>query len=191
MVTGALATATRITAAPLVPAMLFVAWRERRTPFAYVAALGASLGLLLFIGYCAVRFGEPLAFIKAQSGWRDSLGFDWQGWLSILSFGALGTPTWNGATKALMLLGGGFLLWKYRKPLPPVALVYGAGAVLLILLSGSLASVERYAYGVVTVSMAFGLLLARHKRWGWAVMVYFGITLGSLAIRIAQKLWVA
>lgn len=191
MIAGALSTATRITAAPLVPAMLYVAWRERRLPMAYLAGLVASMGLILFMGYCAVRFGEPLAFVKVQSGWRERLGFDWMGWLSIFSFGYFGQPPWNGLIKALMLFGGGFLFWKYRKELPPIALVYGVGAFLLIFLSGSLTSVERYAYGVVTLSMAFGMLLARHWRWGWAVMLYFGVTLGSQAIRIAQKLWVA
>lgn len=44
---GAMATAARATGATLVPAFLFVAWREGRAAIAYAAGLVASAGLLL------------------------------------------------------------------------------------------------------------------------------------------------
>jgi Gpi18-like mannosyltransferase len=52
---GAMATATRVPGAALVPAFLYVAWRERRPAIAYAAGLAASGGLLVFSVYCAVR----------------------------------------------------------------------------------------------------------------------------------------
>jgi len=47
---------------------------ERRPAIAYAAGLAAG-GLLLFSLYCAIHFGDPLAFVQAQRGWRPSLGF--------------------------------------------------------------------------------------------------------------------
>jgi Gpi18-like mannosyltransferase len=51
---GSMATATRVPGAALIPAFLFVAWRERRPAIAYVAGLAVGGGLLLFSGYCLV-----------------------------------------------------------------------------------------------------------------------------------------
>jgi Gpi18-like mannosyltransferase len=56
----------------LVPAFLIVAWKERRPPIAY-AALAATSGLLLFSLYCAIRFGDPLAFVHVQRAWKGSI----------------------------------------------------------------------------------------------------------------------
>jgi Gpi18-like mannosyltransferase len=175
---GALATATRPTGAALVPAFLIVAWRERRPAVAYAAALAAGGGLFLFSVYCAIRFGDPLAFVQVQRAWYDPN----TNWLSIVA----GVFTWERKTNLIpvvMVFGGGYLLWHLRAKLPPVAVAYGFCSLALIITSGVLMSVSRFAYAIVSLSLALGLLFASHPRWGYLTMGLFGILLVHFAIK--------
>jgi Gpi18-like mannosyltransferase len=52
---GALTTGTRVTGVVLIPTFLFVAWREKRPPIAYLVGLATSGGLLLFMLFCWIR----------------------------------------------------------------------------------------------------------------------------------------
>ena len=249
---GAIATAARPTGLALIPAFVIAAWREQRLAMgnkitnrasAYAAGLAASGGLLLFSLYCAVHFGDPLAFIQAQRGWRPSLGFYWQGWLKMLMQIIVGTTNWKhgwikdplhpllfgmivglgyllwrfrtklGSVKVrygfcalvlflwllagdplintVMVLGGGYLLWHLRAQLTPVTVIYGFCALGLILASGGTWSLSRIAYGIVSLAIALGVLLARYPRWGYATMGFFAILLVCFTLRFAQHLWVA
>ncbi|MBD2462474.1 hypothetical protein H6G89_15620 [Oscillatoria sp. FACHB-1407] len=89
----------------------------------------------------------------------------------------------------VMVFGGAYLLWHTRRDLGRVALTYGVFSWLIILSTGRTTSAERYAFGVVTLAIALGLLLSRYPRWGYATMVFFGILMGSLSVRFAQGLW--
>jgi len=183
---GAMASATRITGAALVPALLITAWKERRPATAYVAGLATGGGLLLFSIYCSIRFGDPLAFVHVQQAWRASLGLDWLAWFRLLVDGlAFGTEF----IKAIMILGGGYLLWHLGHRLSTVVVAYGFCALALILASGSLSSVDRYAYGIVSLAIALGMLLARHPRWGYATLGYFTILLIAFSFRFAWWTW--
>lgn len=249
---GGLATATRVTGLTLIPAFLFVSWKERRGLKAYVASLGVGSGLLFYNLYCQIKFGDALAFIHAQKGWRSSVGFDWQGWRKMLLQIVLGPTNANGSIqdplhpllfiiiiassyllwrfrgklgatkvrygfyllwiwlwlltrnalpkdqftsepliKILIIFGGVCLLWFSRNKIPLVAVIYGFFSYALILNTGLTASVERYAYGIVSLSFAFGLLLARYPRWGYAIMGFFAIILATFAVRFSQELWLA
>jgi len=248
---GALATATRVTGAMLIPAFLLAAWKERRSASAYLASLAAGSGLFLFSLYCLIKFGDALAFLHVQKAWRSSYGFAWQGWWKMLLqivgainldgyiqdpwhpllFGIIvcsGYLLWrfrlqlgfvkmpygfcflwillwlltrdplpgdpfssDPLVKIALIFGGVCLLWFSRTQIPLVGVVYGFCSFGLIFNTGLTASVERYAYGIVSLSFAFGLLLARYPRWGYAVMVFFALPLFSLSVRFAQKLWVA
>jgi len=76
-------------------------WRgERRPAIAYAAGLAAGGGLLLFSLYCAIHFGDPLAFVQAQRGWRPSRVY-WQGWLKMLMQISVGTT--NGSMAGLKI----------------------------------------------------------------------------------------
>ena len=186
---GAMATATRVTASVLIPTFLFVAWRERRPPIAYAAGLVASAGLLLFIVYCAISFGDPLAFVHAQRGWRTSVGgFDWLAWLVIFVYGLTSGSEF---IKVVMIFGGGYLLWRLRDKLSLVVVAYGFFALALLLATGSVMAVDRYAYAIVSLPLALGVLLAQHPRWGYATIGYFAVLLASFAYRFARWYWVA
>ncbi len=186
---GAMATATRVNGAMLIPTFLFVARKEHRPVKAYIAAMIASLGLLLFIGYCAIAFGDPLAFIHAQQGWRaDVGGLNWYGWLKILVTGLTHNSEF---IKFLIIFGGGYLLWHFRYRLSPVLVVYGFCSLGLLIASGSTMSVDRIGYGIVSLPIALGLLLTEYPRWGYVLIGYFAILLANFALRFARWLWIA
>lgn len=240
---GAMASATRVTGAMLVPTFLFVTWREGRSKRAYLASLATSSGLLLFSGYCWLRFGDPLAFVHVQGAWGGSGGLAWQEWLVLVrqtvvgsidaSTGTIKNPTqgllfvcicalalllwrfrqrlgsikvgyvfcilwflwwlWSGdrLLKLVIVFGGIFLLWNLRSQLSRVVVVYSFFAFALLLNAGRTISVDRYAYGIISLSIAMGLLLARYPRWGYPIIGFFAIILASFAIRFSQQLWVA
>jgi Gpi18-like mannosyltransferase len=239
---GALATATRPTGIALIPAFLIAALWQRRSPSAYFVGLGTAIGLLLFSLYCAIAFGDPLAFIHAQRGWRDSLGFDWQAWWKMLMQITIGTFNWKqgqiqdplhpalfaiivgigyclwhfrkklGSAKVdygfavlvlllwllagdplintVSVLGSGYLLWRLRTQLTPVTVSYGFCGLGLLLASGGTWSLSRLVYGIVSPSVALGVLLSHHPRWGYLMLFFFAILLATFSIRFAQNLWV-
>jgi Gpi18-like mannosyltransferase len=241
---GALSTATRLPGIALIPAFIFVSWKERRGIKAYIASLSVGLGISLYSLYCQIQFGDALAFIHAQKAWRgDATGFAWEGWwrmlmqitvgfanyksgyikdplypllfLIIIGSGCLlwrfrlhlgmmkfryglyflwlllWVLTGDELFKIALVFGGIYLLWLSRNKIPLVAVVYGFSSFALILNTGITASAERYAYGIVSLSMAFGLLLARYPSWGYPIMYFFGILMFTFSIRFARNLWVA
>lgn len=240
---GILSTATRITGVMLIPAFLFVSWKQRRGLKAYIASLVVGTGAFLYSLYCLIKFGDALAFVHVQKGWRDSTGFAAEGWWKMLMqiifsspllFGlivvsgfllwrfrqqltnlklrgvfyfswlllwlSIGEPLWLAAgnpfdkiplIKIVIIFGGLYLLWYSRAKIPLVAAVYGFFSYALIFNTGLTASVERYAYGIVSLSFALGLLLKRYRAWGYAIAGFFAILLASLAVQFAHNQWVA
>lgn len=98
-----------------------------------------------------------------------------------------GDPLLNTVT----ILGGLYLLWHLRANLSPAAVTFGFCGLGLLLTSGSTISLNRLAYGIVSLSVALGVLLERYPRWGYAVMGFFTLLLAIFAIRFAQHQWVA
>ena len=90
-----------------------------------------------------------------------------------------------------MVFGGIYLLWHMRRQLSHVAVAYGFFSMALIVTSGVLGSVTRYVYGTVSISLALGILLSRHQRWGYALIGFFSILLVVYTIRFAWWQWVA
>jgi Gpi18-like mannosyltransferase len=239
---GAIATATRPTGLALIPALLITTWRQKRPAIAYLASLSTGIGVFLFSLYCGWRFGDPVAFLKAQKGWDRAVGLPWQGWLKILTQITVGPVDWtNGVVKdpwhpiliglllgiayalwksrqrigtiamgygfcvlgvllwalvgdplinAIAVFGSLYLLWHLRTALPPIVWIYGLCGLALILLSGSTWSLSRIVYGVVSPTIALGLLLSRHPRWGYVVISFCAILLILFAVRFAQGLWI-
>lgn len=93
--------------------------------------------------------------------------------------------------KLIMVFGGIFLLWHFRSQISRVAVVYGFFTLALLLNAGRTISVDRYAYGIVSLSIALGLLLSRYPRWGYPIMLFLALNLVQVAILFSQKIWVA
>ncbi len=107
--------------------------------------------------------------------------------LALLLWLIAGSPLIN----TLMVLGGSYLLWYQRKRLNPLMLVYGVFGFLIIYATGRTMSVERYAYGIVSLAPALGLVLARYPRSGLVTLVFFAILLVTFSLKFAQEFWVA
>jgi Gpi18-like mannosyltransferase len=192
---GAMATATRVNGAALLPAFLLVAWRERRPLVAYAAGIATCGGLVLFSVYCAIRFGDPLAFVHAQEGWQPHTGFNWRVWWDLFAQDLIGRQGWSTAFIALIkvatFFGGTYLLWRLRAQLSRVAVAYGFCSIGLVIISGAIKSIARFAYSIVPLSIALGLVLDSHPRWGYATMGLFTILLVYFSVRFSWILWVA
>jgi len=138
---GALTTATKGLGVALIPAFLWVAWREKRPPLAYVAGFASAIGFFSFSLYCAIRFGDALAFVHVQKGWEQP------GWFEILSQ-ALKGDRYN-ISKIVTIFGSGYLLCFFRKKLSMIVLIYSFCSLALVISSGVLLSVKRFAYAIV------------------------------------------
>ncbi|MCC5640316.1 hypothetical protein LC593_31680 [Nostoc sp. CHAB 5844] len=182
-VCGALASATRATGITLLPTFIFVAWKEKRPLSAYFAGLCVPLGVLSFSLYCAITFKDPLAFVHVQKAWAQP------SWWSIFS-DAISVGK-DSLIKVVMVFGGGYILWYFRTQLSKTAVVYGFCSLLLIIFSGALMSVSRYAYGIVSLSIALGLFFSHQHRWGYAILTWFAILLFSYAFNFTIWNWVA
>ncbi|GFE69605.1 mannosyltransferase family protein [Chroococcus sp. FPU101] len=191
---GAMATATRATGCALVPTFLIVAWKERRPPIAYVVGLATTVGLLFFISYCWIWFGEPFVFVQAQKAWSSGGGLAWGSWLSKfvdLTFVNGFSKAFSSMTKNVMVFGGFYLLWRLRAQLSLVVRTYGFCAFGILLASGASGSANRFAYTIISLSIALGLLLSCHPRLGYLIMSFFTVLLLGFTIRFAQGQWVA
>lgn len=143
---GALGTAVRLPALALTPTFLLIAWRQRRPLGAYLAAVGTAGGLLAYMIYCWLRFGEPLAFYLAHMGWTipNKLKMSWLWVLLEITVGprnaqrqALVEP-WH-PLLFLLIVALGITLWKFRRRLGAVKTGYGFWllGILFWLLAGS------------------------------------------------------
>lgn len=142
------------------------------------------------------EIAHPLAFFSlcaiAYALWkfRDRLGSisPYGGAFLILILWLLGGDPF---LTIFMVLGGIVLLWFTRKELSPVVILYGFFSLGLILTSGRSDSSERLAYGIVSLSMAAGIVLDKHPRFGYGILGVSAIILATFALRFAQQLWIA
>jgi len=96
----------------------------------------------------------------------------------------------NNFLNLLTVLGGGYILWRLRQQLTPVTTIYGFCGIGLLLASGGTLSLSRLAYGIAPLSVGLGVLLSRHRRWGYLTLGLFVILLARLSVGFAQQLWV-
>lgn len=135
-------------------------------------------GIIVSLGYLLWRFRTKLGSAKVDYGF----------WALILFLWLLAGDAFINVT---IVLGGGYLLWRLRTQLSLVAVIYGFCGLGLIMVSGGNWSLSRIAYGIVSLAIALGVLLARYPRWGYATMGFFAILLVCFALRFAQQLWIA
>lgn len=134
--------------------------------------------IIAIIGYCIWRYRYQLGKAK----------FDYSLFLLIIILWLIaGDPFLNTA----IILGGGYLLWYLRHELSLVAVNYGFFALGLLLASGGTISLSRLTYGIISISLALGVMLSHHRRWGYLTLGFFALLLISFSIRFAQHLWVS
>ncbi|MEA5534600.1 mannosyltransferase family protein [Crocosphaera sp. XPORK-15E] len=111
------------------------------------------------------------------------------------SLGSLGLLLWlltgDPLLNTLSVLGGITLLWCLRHQLSFLVVIYGFCALGLLISSGGTISLNRLAYGIISLTIALGLLLSRSPRLGYATLGFFCVLLISFSVRFAQHQWVA
>lgn len=239
---SALASASRPPGIALLPTFFLVAWREQRPWSAYAAGLASTLGLLAFSLYCALTFGDPLAFVNVQDAWQPQAYWG-QTWLKMLMEAIAGPGSWEKGlfyrpghlsavisgllilvglwrwrsalprrlvavltgvlVLALWLIGGDPLLklamvvgsilvfWRARRELTTTPWFYGLFSLAIIFAPGRTISVVRHLYGVISISLALGMVLARAPRYRTGLVAFLGLLLVLFSIRFAQHQWVA
>jgi hypothetical protein len=227
---GALASATRLPGIALAPAFAFAALLERRGWRAGLAALAPLAGICGFALFCALRFGDPLAFVHAQFGWRPYLGIDVTAWRNDFVAGIAGMQrfhviaaftlgfawltrrrlplaltavvayfgvdaerqAWNGPEYAVLLCAAASVAaLVYRRELGTAATVFTLAGITLVVLAGILLSVDRLAYGIVTVCIALALVWRHFPALGFGVLAVLLIDLFHYAVTFGRGLWVA
>ncbi len=137
--------------------------------------------ILIGITYALWHVRKHLSSTKVVYGFYGFVGF-----LLILADEQL----INNLLNTLMILGGGYLLWHLRRELTPVTIIYGFCGLGLLLASGGTISLSRLAYGIVSISVALGVFLSRHRRQGFLMLGLCVILLAKLSVGFAQELWV-
>lgn len=137
---------------------------------------------LVFLAICAIAFG--LWKLRDRLGAISAYG----GALLVLVLWLLGGDPF---LTLFFVIGGILLLWFTRKELNPVATLYGFFSLGLILTSGRSDSSERLAYGIISLTMAAGIVLKKYPRLGYGLLGVGAIILVTFALRFAQQLWIA
>jgi Gpi18-like mannosyltransferase len=174
---GALSSATRITGITLLPAFFLAAWKQKRPIAAYIASFAVATGVSIYALYCLIKFGDALAFLNAQKGWRTSAGFAWQGWWYMLmqviiggrnaAVGYIKDPWY--LTQFIIVVVCGLLLLRFRQKLGTDKVRYGffilwfvlwlmAGESLIkiVLIFGGLCLLGYYRSSIPLVAVIYG-----------------------------------
>ncbi|AKG24742.1 mannosyltransferase family protein [Calothrix sp. 336/3] len=91
---------------------------------------------------------------------------------------------------AVTFCGGIVVLQRYHKKLTPIATNYAICGLGLLISSGSVISLNRLTYGIIPLSVALGIFLSRHLRWGYLLLGAFAVLLGKLAVLFARNIWI-
>jgi Gpi18-like mannosyltransferase len=163
--------------------------RNRSPRNVALAAFGFA-GVVLYALYCWRFFGDPLAFVHAQRGWRAN-GFDASAWFRTID----SLLSWNGvranlAAVIFVLIGAIALVTQHRALGTPMAL-YGLLAIAVILYTGQPISADRHAYAVVPILIAFGRALRRVPAFGTIAIAGSLALLALDAQEFARFHWVA
>lgn len=187
---GAAASATAQLGSALAAALVMEAVLARRgmRTIAYRALAFAGVAGVAF--FCYLRFGDPLAFVHAEQGWR-SIGIDGGAWLRVLR----SLTTWNGFVANVMVIAlvpvTAIALLVQRRALGLLLVLYGLLALAVIVFAGEPISADRYAFAIIPVLLVWGRIFGRMQWVGVALVVGMLALLAYDTVRFAQFHWVA
>jgi hypothetical protein len=192
---GIASTFSRVPGVTVPLACMISSWRENRGIKAYISSFSMFLGIISYSLFCAVKFGDALAFWRVQKAWGHSNFIN--GWApvfaEIISFNFSDLSSYiNALLRTIIFFGGIYLMWRLRRVLPPILVSYGFLGLGLLMASGAVHSVPRYCYGIVSLSVGLGLTLRKSRiiiKYGLLLVFALGLTIYS--IRFAWGYWVA
>lgn len=193
-IAAGLASATRSTGIVLLPVILFEMARlqplralPRLLPRMVLCGGLAASGLLAFMAYLWIAFGNPLALARGQAAWH---GEPWsERLLSALTLGPFLRPIWHDdllLIEIVFLTFLGFTLWSFRRLAPAVPL-FGLGVLLLPYASlGLYNATYRFVIVCVPAFVMAALLLRERPRLARATIGIFAVLLLVVSALFSQ-----
>lgn len=184
------ASATAVAGIALAGAFVVESLLRRRGLRALGVAALSFAGIAAYMFFCWQRFGDPLAPLAAQHGWRTP-GFDWPAWERVLrSLASIDGLRQNVMVVVLVPLGAIAVVVQH-KALGLLMTLYALFALAILALAGEPISADRYAYGVIPILIAYGRALQRVPVVGIAALAASLVLLAYDATQFARFHWVA
>ncbi|MGB9911220.1 MAG: hypothetical protein ACPLKP_01300 [Microgenomates group bacterium] len=203
---GAFASATRIVGIFLLPALLIEWWEDKKILNFKFKILNLiflfliPLGLIFYMRYLLVHYGDPLLFIHVQphfgaqrSGGKIILLYQvfWRYFKMILTtkIDPLYFVVWLELLVAISFLG--LLVYGYLKKIRLSYLVFGFLAYILPTLTGTFSSLPRYVLVVFPAFLSLGFILEKYQRFKIFYLIFSLILLVISLIFFSRGYWLA
>jgi Gpi18-like mannosyltransferase len=189
---AALALATRSVGIVMVPVILWEIWRRSNLPLSrmlirmLICTVVATSGLLIFMAYLEVKFGNPFAFSVAQSAWHE--GTFLQRFLAAVALEPfmhtrLRSDDWFLSVLALTILS----FWRLRTGIS----LYAAGTLALPYFTlGVTGSMNRYTLMCFPAFMCLATLCKGRTWLALGIVGIFGALLLGATAKFSQWYWV-
>jgi len=168
------------------------AWRRRAEKPGRLnrlaATLGAPAGLALYAGFCASRFGDPLAFAARQTRWRGGMGPPWTFLVEFANAPSLHGPRGSSLDLLFALIALALVPVVLRRL--GVGLAAYSLATVLLPLSTGLFSFARLSLAAFPLFMAVGALAAERRSLRLPLLVLGAMLGGFLSALYAAGWWV-
>ncbi len=179
---GMIAATTRMFGLALAPTFWIRAWQQRRPIAAYATGVAVPVGLVLFLLYCLVTYGDLLATFHAQKPWLTFQTTWSMVFLKLWKRRLISPDSW---LRVLTFWGSAVVFWTLRRQLNPTIWIYGLSSIGLLLLSGATDGIVRYVYGITSFSVILGYGLMKYPKVRIPAIVIFTLMMSSIAIRFA------
>jgi hypothetical protein len=187
-----LALGTRSTGIVMIPVILWEMWQKKKLrgpPLLLnmaLCAVLASSGLLAYMTYLWIKFGQPLAFVTVQAHWHSGTLLD-RLWHAVTL-----APVWDmdfpeSAWFACFLA---LTIWSFRRLRTSLSL-YAFGTLLLPYLTlGLTASMNRFMLMCFPGFMCLGLIMCGKRPWliSTIIGIFGALLFGSTAL-FSQVYW--
>ena len=178
--------------------LIELARSEKNRAYSIFLSLISVTGLLGFIYYLFIRFGDPFMFIHVQSLFSNGRS-DGEiillpqvlfRYLKILVLNSPSTFAYYRSLFELLSFSLSLIaLYIYRHKMPLSSLIFSLCAIILPSLSGTLSSYPRYLLAVVPLFIAISTNLSLSKIW-LIVAVQYAILILSVALFV-QGIFIA
>ncbi len=194
-----LLSATRIVGVMMVPALWIELWRSGNRDWKdYLAISFGSLGLLLYMGYLYVHFGDPLYFLHVQAafGAGRSNGITLYPQVAYRSLKILLTTTKDlkYVTYLEEFIAGTIgilaIVWPWKKVSPGI-IFFSLANALIPTISGSFLSMGRFLLPCLSIYLLIAMMASRHPRLS---IIWYALSAAILvlnSILFLQGYWVA
>jgi Gpi18-like mannosyltransferase len=194
---GGLAALTRINGLVLIPALLveaFLQWRvDRRVRASWLAIAGVAIGFGVYLAVNLLVYGDPFAFSEIQhSHWFKQLSPPWVGIAGFVRWirdDDLDTALMLGWAELVFTVIGLVATVATALRLRPTWAVWMAGNWLLIVSTGFVVSVPRYALVLFGIVVWLAIIA---DRWRTAAWIIGAVSTGAMAVfawRFAAGQW--